>query len=209
MLGLDLGDIGHPLGFRLQREKIAFKQVDHARRRYGRAATRPATLPPGPALQAVGRHQARDPVQAGTFALLSQVFAHATSPQRTAAVFVQFAHPYHQALIVDLSGARRALAPRVVAAGRYLQAPAHQPDRKLIAATFDHLIPQDDPFAKNIAASRKKFRSFFTRASSRLRRANSSSRGVPVPPKAIAPGFCASRFQRVSRVSRIPNSRAT
>src|SRR5690606_11983276 len=74
---------------------------------------------------------------------------------------------------------------------------------------FDHLIPQDDPLAKNVAASRKKSRSFLTRASSRLRRASSSSRGVPLPPKATTPWLWASRFQRVNRVSRIPNSRAT
>src|SRR5690606_38046282 len=86
---------------------------------------------------------------------------------------------------------------------------AHQPNRELIAATFDHLLPQDDPLAKNVAASLKKSRSFFTRASSRLRRASSSSRGVPVPPKATLPWLSASRFQRVSSVSRIPSSRAT
>lgn len=46
---------------------------------------------------------------------------------------------------------------------------AHQADRILIAATLDRLISQDDPLAKNVAASRKKSRSFFTRDSSRLR----------------------------------------
>ncbi len=33
------------------------------------------------------------------------------------------------------------------------------PNRKLIAATFGHLVPHDS-FAKNVATSRKKLRSF-------------------------------------------------
>lgn len=58
----------------------------------------PATLAPGPALQAFCCHEARNPVQTGTFALLSQVFAHAGSPQRTATVLVQFAYPHRLTL---------------------------------------------------------------------------------------------------------------
>lgn len=176
---------------------------------HGRSATLPPAFAPKPTLQAVGGHQGCHPVQAGSLAFPSQVLAHAASSQGTPAVFVQLTHPHHKALIVGLPAAWRTLAPLVIATGRYLQAPAHQPNRKLIAATLDHLLPQDDPFAKNVAASRRKSRSFFTRASSRLRRASASSRCVPVPPKATGHGFCASRFRRVSRVSRVPSSRAT
>src|SRR5690606_16090019 len=184
-------------------------QVPHPRRRQRRLAARATPLRPGPALQAIGRHQARHPVQAGRLAFLGKVFVHATGAQRATAVFVQLTDSVEQALVVELAGAWQALAPVVIAAGGHLQAAAHQPNRELIAATFDRLIPQDDPLAKNVAASLKKSRSFFTRASSRFRRASSSSRGVPVPPKATLPWLWASRFQRVSSVSRIPSSRAT
>src|SRR5690606_17947353 len=207
--GLELGDVGHPLGLGFQRGEVALQQVAHARRRERWPAALTTPLGPRPALQAIGRHQPRHPVQAGCLAFFGQVFVHATGPQRAPAVFVQLTDPAEQTLVVALSGAGQALAPVVVAAGRHSQAAAHQSHWKLIAATFDHLIPQDDPLAKNVAASRKKSRSFFTRASSRLRRASSSSRGVPAPPKATLPWLWASRFQRVNSVSRIPSSRAT
>src|SRR5690606_38846373 len=138
-----------------------------------------------------------------------KVFVHATGAQRAPAVLVQFTDPAEQTLVVELAGTGQALAPVVVPAGRDPQTATHQSNRKFIAATFDRLIPQDDPLAKNVAASRKKSRSFFTRANSRLSRASSSSRGVPVPPKATLPRLWASRFQRVSNASRIPSSRAT
>src|SRR5690606_23845100 len=194
---------------RLQCGEVPLQQVAHARRRQRRLAALATPLRPRPALQAILCHQARHPVQAGRLALIGKVFVHAACTQRAPAVLVQLADAAEQALVVELAGAWQALAPAVVTAGRHSKATAHQSNRKLIAATFDHLILQEDPLAKNVAASRKKSRSFLTLASSRFRRANSSSRGVPAPPKATAPCPWASRFQRVSRVSRIPSSRAT
>src|SRR5690606_41766432 len=126
---------------------------------------------PRPALQAIFSHQARHPVQADGFADIGQIFLHPTGAQRAPAVFMQLTDAVEQALVVELAGAWQALAPVVVTTGRDSQAAAHQPNRELIAATFDRLIPQDDPLAKNVAASLKKSRSFFTRASSRFRRA--------------------------------------
>src|SRR5690606_29672500 len=148
------------------------------------------------------------PVHARFLAFLDNDFVNETLAHRATDNLMQLTDPAEQALVVERAGAGQSLAPVVVTAGRDSQAAAHQSHRKLIAATFDHLIPQDDPLAKNVAASRKKSRSFFTRASSRLRRASSSSRGVPVPPKATLPWLWASRFQRVNSVSRIPSSRA-
>jgi len=75
LTGIELGGVGHLVGFLLQPEKIAFNLVDQARQRWDRV---PKAL-----------------VQAGTFALISKAFAHATSPKRTAAFSVQFAHPHH------------------------------------------------------------------------------------------------------------------
>ena len=43
-----------------------------------------------------------------------------------------------------------------------------------------------ESLAKNVAASHKKSRSFFTRASSSFRRAGSSSSGIPEPTKALS-----------------------
>ena len=58
--------------------------------------------------------------------------------------------------------------PAIVSTGRDLQTPAHQSDGKRIAASLDHPILHRDALAKHAAASRKKSRSFVTRAHSRL-----------------------------------------
>ncbi len=100
---------------------------------------------------------------------------------RSSATFLRSAHSANAKAINSGPLSRRSFA-------RYRQAPTHQPNRKRIAATFDHLIPQDDPLAKNVAASRKKSRSFFTHASSRLSWASFSSRGVPAPQRPLGPG---------------------
>ena len=66
---------------------------------------------------------------------------------------------------------------------RDFQTAAHQSDGISTATALDHLVPTGNSLAKNTAASRKKSRSFFTRASSRRSRATSSSRGWPLPGK--------------------------
>src|SRR5690606_6879805 len=114
-----------------------------------------------------------------------------------------------QAVIVTRPGARRALCPVVEAAGRHLQTPAHQPDRVLVAVASDHLVPQGDSLAKNAAASRKKSRSFFTRASSRFRVATSSSRGTPAPGNGFRAPLSNCLRHRHNRSTPIPRSRAT
>src|SRR5690606_30122371 len=91
------------------------------------------------------------------------------------------------------------ILPVVIATGRHLQTTAHQSDWVLVAAALDHRVPFDDSLAKYAAASFKKSRSFVTRASSRLRRASSSSRGLPVPGK----GFSAARASRTQRFSKL------
>ncbi len=73
---------------------------------------------------------------------------------------------------------------------------------------LNRLIPQDDSFTKNTAASRKKSRSFFTLANSRLRRATSSSLGKPEPLKASSVSSSAYLRQRDSRLGLIPISTA-
>ena len=68
------------------------------------------------------------------------------------------------------------------------------------------LVSHCDSFAKNAAASFKKSRSFFTRASSRLSVAISSSRGLPEPRNAWIPEAWSSRLQRPSIFGLMPNS---
>ena len=63
--GLELGDVGDPFGFRLQRGEVPIQQVTHARERNHRAAALTTVLRTRLALQAVGRHQPGHPVQAG------------------------------------------------------------------------------------------------------------------------------------------------
>lgn len=75
--------------------------------------------------------------------------------QNTPAVFVDLADAPEQTVVVDLAHARLACAPVVVSAQQYPQATTHQAYRKLIATTLDRLILQDDPLARNVAASQK------------------------------------------------------
>src|SRR5690606_23888963 len=106
---------------------------------------------------------------------------------------------FYQARIILSAWAWLTILPVVIATGRHLQTTAHQSDWVLVAAALDHRVPFDDSLAKYAAASFKKSRSFVTRASSRLRRASSSSRGLPVPGK----GFSAARASRTQRFSKL------
>lgn len=74
-----------------------------------------------------------------------------------------------QALIVELPRTGRSVFPIVITAWGNMQTSTHQAKVKLIATKLNSLILQDDSLAKNVAASRKKSRSFVTRASSRFR----------------------------------------
>src|SRR5690606_378926 len=209
LVGDDLGDVGHPLGLRLQRGEIPFQQVPDAGwpgawRTLGRAAL----LAARPALQAGFRHDPGHPVQADLFAFVGQILMHARRAQDAPAVLVDLLHALEQPCIGLRPRARLAPGPRVDPAGRNIQAAAHHPHRVLAAATLDHRVPLGDCFAKNVAASLKNSRSFVTRPSSRLRRASSSSRGVPPPGKALVPPASASRTQRVSKAGLTPTSRA-
>jgi hypothetical protein len=76
------------------------------------------------------------------------------------------------------------------------------------AAVCNHRVPLGDCFAKYAAASFEKSRSRGTFDSSRLRRAISSSRRMPLPGKALPPPAFASRTQRVSMFGLTPTSRA-
>lgn len=185
-VGFEFGDVGHPLGIRLQSREVALEVVDDVGCRLTRPTTHPAPLLPRPALKPVLRHQPRNPVQAGGLPFGHQILLHARCADRLPAVLMQFTDTAEQPIIVHGTSARQPLLPRVVATGRHPQAPTHQTNRKVIAATPDRLKLQDDSLAKNVAASRKKSRSFFTRASSRLSLASSSSRAVPVPVNAGA-----------------------
>src|SRR5690606_4440929 len=148
-------------------------------------------------------------VQADGFALVEQIFVHAGRSDNTTTVFVDLPNTPHQPRILLSAGAWLAVLPGVIPTGSDLQATAHQSYLVLVAAALDHRVPLDDSLAKYAAASLKKSRSLVTRANSRLRRASSSSRGLPVPGKAFSVLGCASRTQRVSRLGATPISRAT
>lgn len=155
--------------------------------------------PRGPTLQSLSGHQPRNAILTGCFTFICQIFKHAWCSDSALAICVNLTDAAQQTLIIDVPSTR----PVVIATGRDLEHPAHHANGKLCATTLNRLILQDDSLAKNIAASRKKSRSFFTRASSRLRRAISSSLGLPVPPKACWPWASASRFQGESRLAPI------
>ena len=65
------------------------------------------------------------------------------------------------------------------------------------------------PLAKNVAASRKKSRSFLTRFSSRLSAAISSSRDLALPRNALGPFCISSRCLRLSIFALLPNTQPT
>src|SRR5690606_2549133 len=104
---------------------------------------------------------------------------HARRTYCTAAILMDLTNTLYQARIILSAWAWLTILPGVIATGRHLQTTAHQSDWVLVAAALDHRVPFDDSLAKYAAASFKKSRSFATRASSRLRRASSSSRGLP------------------------------
>src|SRR5690554_163475 len=117
-------------------------------------------------------------------ALNRQIFMHTRHTNNAATILMDLSDTGQQSPVINLSGTRCACFPAVITTRGNLQTTTHHAYRKLAATTLDRLIFQDDSLAKNVAASRKKSRSFFTRASSRFRRATSSSRGLPVPPNA-------------------------
>jgi hypothetical protein len=140
----------------------------------------PSPTPPlGNPAKAVFPHQASNAVAAAALAAVTQLFPHSWAPENPIAFCMKHANLRQQPPVRSLATARGAIPPTVVAARRNPQATAHQTNGKGIAATIDHAALHFDSFAKNVAASRKKSHSFFTRASSRLSEAISSSRGLP------------------------------
>src|SRR6185437_2875323 len=205
--GADVGDVGDPLGVRLVRCEVSLQVVPDVA---GSSAN--TFVPPAPplrqAVQFCGGHQPGHPVGTGTFALEGQSFVHPRHPDHTIALGMDLANALQQTCIVACTRTRRAPRPLVITAARHLQTPAHQPERVLIAVAPDRRVPHGDSLAKNAAASRKKSRSFFTRASSRRSVASSSSRGTPAPVN-VLPGFASSRRQRLRTLALTPSSWAT
>src|ERR1700688_643049 len=93
---------------------------------------------------------------------------HARHAHDSIAGHVIFADAQQQALVVGDTSTHGPLAPSMKATARYCQASAHQLNRINTAAALTRLKLQLDSLAKSAAASRKKSRSFFTRASSRF-----------------------------------------
>ena len=148
----------------------------------------PPPIPPlGNPAKAVLPHQASDAVAAAALAAVTQLFPHSWAPENPIAFCMKHANLRQQPPVRSLATTRGAIPPTVVATRRDPQTAAHQTDGKGVAATIDHDVLHFDSFAKNVAASRKKSRSFFTRVSSRLSEAISSSRGLPWPGNAAAP----------------------
>src|SRR6185437_13942389 len=182
--GANVGDVGHPIGVRLVRREVPFEVVTAVA-----GASANTFVPPAPplrhAVQFCGGHQPGHPVGAGTFALKGQSFVHPRHSDHAVALGMDLANALQQTCIVACTRTRRAPRPRVITAARHLQTPAHQPERVLIAVAPDRRVPHDDSLAKNAAASRKKSRSFFTRASSR--RSVASSRRQRLRTLALTP----------------------
>src|SRR5690606_2028017 len=105
-------------------------------------------------LNSLSRHQASNSVQADDFALVEQILVHSWRSNHAPAVLVNLPNALHQARILLSSRTWFTILPGVIAAGRNLQATAHQSYRVLVAAALDHRVPLDDSLAKYAAASR-------------------------------------------------------
>lgn len=136
--------------------------------------------------QARPRHQPCDAVQAGRLALVAPFFVHARCAHHAIARGLLLMVLLQQTCVVLRPGPGHARAPGMTAAGRHLQASAHQANRVLAAATLDRLVLQDHFLVKDAAASLEKSRSFFKRLSA----STSWSRDTPAPGK----GFLARDF---------------
>lgn len=199
--GADVGDVYHPLGIGFQREEVPGQVVTRACQSYAGRLASPATSL-RQARQTIGRHQSCDAVEAGRFALVAQRFVHARCAHHAITGGVVHADLRQQSRVVLRPRAGIADTPVVEAARRHFQAPAHQPDRVLVAVASDRLLPQDDSLAKNAAASRKKSRSLVTFASCRLSARSSWSRATPAPTNDFLPWT--SNFRRNATAGWIP-----
>src|SRR5690606_32490243 len=160
-------------------------------------------------LNSLSRHQASNSVQADDFALVEQILVHSWRSNHAPAVLVNLPNALHQARILLSSRTWFTILPGVIAAGRNLQATAHQSYRVLVAAALAPRVPPVHSFAKFAGASLTQSRSLLPPANSRLSRAGSSSRGLPVPGKTFAAPGCVSRTRRASRLGATPISRAS
>ena len=204
MLGrANVRDVGHPFRVGCRGREVPFEMIVCARRRCPCRLDAPAP-PLGNTAQPGLTHQARDLMAATRLASIAQAFPHAWTPHDPILVRMQCPNSREQPGILLSSPTRRPGHPALVAAGRHPQPAAHPSDGKRLAAPLDHPIRHRDPLAKNVAASRKKSRSFMTRLNSRRSWANSSSRARPLPTNACAGSRRNSRRQRPKTVAPIP-----
>ena len=96
----DLGDVRDPFGLGLEGIEVTLEKILDADRTRAGLLAKPPLLPLRPALNPVGRHQPGDPVEAGGFALIAQVFVGARRAKNALAVFMHLTDTHQQARIV-------------------------------------------------------------------------------------------------------------
>jgi len=167
-----MADVSHPVHVRLKDCKVAFEVIAHLIRPIaGNLPALSSSL--RHALKTVIGHQSGDAITAGRFPrhiAWSPTCAARQSLRRSGHVWF---HQAENTRVVAPATVGRTQRPFVVTATRDAQTAIHQLDRILLATAMDRRVPHDDDFAKKAAASRKKSRSFFVLASSRLSAASS------------------------------------
>ena len=104
-----------------------------------------------------------------SFTLLGELLVHPRHAHHAVACFMVLTDSLEQSLVVPSPQAWGTPVPCIKAAGRDLQTAAHELNRVVAATALNRLVLHFDSLAKNAAASRKKSRSRFTLASSRLK----------------------------------------
>src|SRR5574337_673224 len=119
-------------------------------------------------------HQPRHAMFSNPMALFAESPPDPGTPVGLATVVVKLTNHGEQVLIGHRPRALGACPPGIIPRGGDHQCAAHQADRIATVVLLDHLVSHRDSFAKNAAARRKKSRSCFKVAFSRLSRASSS-----------------------------------
>lgn len=104
--GPELGDVGDPLGIGLQRGEVTLQAIQDVRCWQSRLTAYAAPLLARPALKPVRRHQPCNPVQAGSLALIGQIFLHTWRADCSSAVLVQLTDADEQPLVILRAGTR-------------------------------------------------------------------------------------------------------
>ena len=173
-----IGGIDDPFGIGSGGSEVSLQMVAGASRRCPGWLGAP-TSPLREAAQASAAHQTGHPVAPTSLPGVPLILPDPRTPNDAVGISMELTNPGEEPGVLLVPCTRPPRRPAIIPAGRYAQTPTHQSEGKSIAASLDHPILHFDALAKNAAASRKKSRSFVTRANSRRSWLTSSSRDRP------------------------------